>query len=208
MNFALGKKILNPKILDVDCERGHISAEIQKKFPSAEISGLDYSISAIKYAVNKFPIIDFCVADANNLPYCKNYFDVIICNNLFEHIDSLILLIKSMKRSLNSGAFLIISTPSRYRFSNLLNVLRGKPVNFMSTNHVTEYSVGQVIELIKWSGMSVKKVYRPISPTIRISLKSLVAYLLILPITRIFLQIINSHHNLESTVFFLAQKVD
>ena len=141
--------LAKPKILDIGCGEGHITAEIQKNFLGAEVSGLDYSISAISYAVEKFPGIDFCVADAYNPLYCDNYFDAVVCNNLWEHIPDPLALLKGMNRILKDGGYIILSTPSRYRFPNLLNVLRGKPPVFMSTHHVTEYSVGQVIEQLR-----------------------------------------------------------
>ena len=206
LNLALDESISNPKILDMGCGEGHITAEIQKNFLDAEISGLDYSISAINYAVERFPGIDFCVADAYNPPYCDNYFDVVVCNNLWEHIPDPLVLLKRIRRILKNKGYLILSTPSRYRFSNLLNILRGRPTVFMSIHHVTEYSIGQVIEQLRWGGFEVKEFY---SEPIRYQskgVKSIISFKVILPILRTYLKRINLHHSLESTIFFLAQK--
>ncbi len=206
LKLALVESISSPKILDMGCGKGHITAEIQKTFLDAEISGLDYSISAIKYAVENFPGIDFCVADAHNPPYCDNYFDVVVLNNLWEHIPDPLVLLKGISRILKDRGYLILSTPSRYRLSNLLNVLRGRQAVLMSNHHVTEYSVGQVIEQLRWGGIEVKKVYsKPICNRSK-GIKSMIAYQVILPILRTYLKMINSHHSLESTVFFLAEK--
>jgi len=207
LNLALDESIPNPKILDVGCGEGHITTEIQKNFLGAEISGFDHSISAISYAVDKFPGIDFCCADAHNPPYGDNYFDVVVCNNLWEHIPDPLALLKGMNRILKDGDYIILSTPSRYRFSNLLNVLRGRSPVFMSTHHVTEYSVGQVIEQLRWGGVDVKKVYRKPIRNQSKGIKSIIAYQVILPILRTYLRIIDSHHSLESTVFFLGKKL-
>lgn len=206
LNLALGSSISNPKILDIGCGEGHITAEIQKNFLDAEISGLDYSISAINYAVEKFSRIDFCVADAHNLPYCDNYFDVVVCNNLWEHVPDPLLLLKGIRRILKDKGYLILSTPSRYRLYNLLNILRGRSTVLMSSHHVTEYSIGQVIEHLRWGGCEVKKVYsKPIRSQPK-GIKSIIVCKVILPILRAYLKIINSHHSLEGTVFFLAEK--
>lgn len=206
LKIALGECISNPKILDIGCGEGHITADIQKSFLDAELSGLDYSISAINYAVEKFPGIDFCVADAHNPPYCDDYFDVVVLNNLWEHIPDPLLLLKGIRRILKDRGYLILSTPSRYRLSNLLNVLRGKPAVLMSAHHVTEYSVGQVIEQLRCGGVEVEKVYsKPIRNQSR-GIRSIIAHQVILPILRTYLKIIGSHHSLETTVFFLASK--
>lgn len=71
-----------PKILDLGCGLGHITAQIQRRFPSAEVSGLDASISAIAAAKKAYEGIDFVVADAYRPPYLPDYFDVVVCNNI------------------------------------------------------------------------------------------------------------------------------
>ena len=58
-----------PKVLDLGCGQGHITAVIKKQVPGAEVYGLDYSISAIRYANSKFPGIEFVVASAYHCPY-------------------------------------------------------------------------------------------------------------------------------------------
>ena len=129
-----------------------------------------------------------------------------VCNNLWEHIPDPLVLLKRIRRILKKKGYFILSTPSRYRFSNLLNVLRGRPPVFMSTHHVTEYSIGQVIEQLRWGGFEVKELYsKPIRNQSK-GVKSIISFKVILPILRTYLKIINSHHSLESTVFFLAQK--
>ncbi len=206
LKSALAERISAPKILDIGCGQGHITAAIQKNFPDAEISGLDCSISAISYAVNRFPGIDFCVADAHNPPYCREYFDVVVCNNLWEHVPDPLLLLRAIKRVLKNRGFLIVSTPSRYRFSNILKVLRGKRVALMSPRHVTEYSVGQVVEQLKWGGFEVNKIHsKPLSSRAG-TVRSMIAYRLVLPVLRRYLRVINSDHVLENTAFFLAEK--
>ena len=77
----------------------------------------------------------------------------------------------------------------------------------MSNHHVTEYSIGQVIEQLRYGGVEVKKVYsKPIHNQSK-GIKTIIAYQVILPILRTNLMMINSHHSLESTVFFLGEKL-
>ena len=65
-------------------------------------------------------------------------------------------MLKKIERSLKPGGHLIISTPSRYRLPNLIRVLVGKPIVLGSRQHVTEYSVGQVMEQLKYLGYEVE----------------------------------------------------
>lgn len=189
------------QILDLGCGQGHLTEKMRQALTGAEFTGLDYSISAIEYAHDHFPGSDFAVGDATDSPYAKDFFDVVVCNNLWEHVPDPLFLLSGIKRILKPGGFLIVSTPSRYRLYNLSRVLRGKPV-VMSRHHVTEYTVGQVVEQLTYGGLHVRRILsRPISlGSMRDTIIRFVLSML--------LSLIGSHHQLESTVFYLAQKAD
>lgn len=189
-----------PRILDLACGQGHITQAMHQTLISAEFTGLDYSVSAIEYAHDHLPGIDFSVGDAYDAPYSKEYFDVVVCNNLWEHVPDPLHLLSRIKGFLKPGGYIIVSTPSRYRLGNLLRILRGKPVALMSAHHVTEYTVGQVIEQFTYGGFQVETVLsRPISSE---SLKGGVVRRLF----AVWVSLVASHHQLESTVFYLAKK--
>jgi 2-polyprenyl-3-methyl-5-hydroxy-6-metoxy-1,4-benzoquinol methylase len=189
-----------PRILDLGCGEGHITAEMHKLWPNAEISGLDYSISAIRYANAHFRGIDFVVGNAYDSPYSEGYFNIVVCNNLWEHVPDPLVLLNRISLVLSQGGFLIISTPSRYRWSNLLNVIKGRPIEFMSEHHVTEYSVGQVIEQLRFCGYKLVKTYSRSLGSEPLKLK------LIQRLFSLFVSVSGSHHQLESTVFYLARR--
>jgi 2-polyprenyl-3-methyl-5-hydroxy-6-metoxy-1,4-benzoquinol methylase len=197
--MALPASPRKSKILDLGCGRGHITAQILQKFPDAEISALDYSISAIEYATEHFPDIDFAVGDACGPPYSANYFDIVICNNLWEHVPDPLRLLHQARLIMRRRGYFVLSTPSRYRLANLVRVLRGKPVLFASNHHVTEYSVGQVMEQLRYGGFEVIRSYS--RPLARERFRATVGRMLF----SAYLFLVKSHHNLEETVFYLAQ---
>jgi 2-polyprenyl-3-methyl-5-hydroxy-6-metoxy-1,4-benzoquinol methylase len=191
-----------PQILDLGCGLGYITDKIRQTLSLAEFTGLDYSISAIEYAHDCFPEIDFAVGDAYYPPYAKEFFDVVVCNNLWEHVPDPLFLLRRIKGILKPGGFIIVSTPSRYRVGNLVRILRGKPVTLISGYHVTEYTVGQVVEQLTYGGFQVK---RALSRAIPLgSLKAEVARRLF----AMLVSMVGSHHQLEDTVFYLAKKTD
>jgi len=188
------------RLLDIGCGQGHVTQAIADAFDNVEVSGFDYSVSAIEFAHQHYPDIDFCVADAYAPPYAADYFDVIVCNNLWEHVPDPLRLLSKMGYCLKNGGALIISTPSRYRVSNLLRSILGRPLIFMSKHHVTEYSVGQVVEQLRFGGFDVERtVSKPISEA---SLKARFAK----AVLQAWIALTGSHHHLEATVFFLARK--
>src|SRR5687767_1651503 len=74
------------KILDAGCGEGHFTAAFKMSYPHAEITALDRSLRSIRKARVSFPDIKFLVCDAHEPPFVDKYFDVMICNNLWEHV--------------------------------------------------------------------------------------------------------------------------
>ena len=192
------------RLLDIGCGEGHLTSRYHQRYPAAEITALDYSISAISRAVEKYPGIDFVVADAYNPPHCDGYFDVVVCNNLWEHVPDPLRLLSGISRVLKPLGSLVISTPSRYRLYNLLRVVRGRLAE-RNSHHVTEYTVGQVLEQLEYGGFQVRSVVgQPMNARID-GLRSL-AREGVGRILQAYLRLVGSHHQLGSTVFYLAAK--
>ena len=201
VNEAVSRIGDTPQILDLGCGQGHITEKMRQSLKGAQVTGLDYSVSAIEYAHEHFPKIDFDVGDVYDSPYSPMFFDVVVCNNLWEHVPDPLFLLSRIKRHIKPGGYLILSTPSRYRIGNLIRILRGKPLALMSRHHVTEYTVGQVKEQLAYGGFEVSRILsRPISAG---SLKANVARLIVSNLV----SLVGSHHQLEATVFYLAQVV-
>lgn len=189
-----------PQILDLGCGQGHITEKIRQSLNCAKVTGLDYSVSAIEYAHEHFPNIDFACGDAYDSPYSNGFFDVLVCNNLWEHVPDPLFLLSRIKRIIKPNGYLVMSTPSRYRLHNLVSILMGNPVALISRHHVTEYTVGQVKEQLEFCGFKVRKIMsRPISTG---SLKANLARLVFSKL----ISMVRSHHILEATVFYLAQE--
>ena len=189
-----------PKILDLGCGQGHITQAMHQAYSFAEFTGLDYSVSAIEYAHDNFSGIDFSVGDAYDAPYVKEYFDIVVCNNLWEHVPDPLRLLSKIKILLKPGGYIVISTPSRYRVYNILRILIGKPVKLISKYHVTEYSVGQIVEQLSYGCFQVMAILsKPISGSMK--------FRVVRKLFSTWVSIVGSHHQLEDTVFYLARNL-
>ncbi len=195
----------HPTVLDIGCGAGHLTEALRRRFPDAEFSALDYSVSAIARAVDLYPEIDFVAANAYCLPYAEGYFDLVVCNNIWEHVPDPLRMLDSIRRVLRQDGYLIISTPSRYRFENLIRLARGLSVEFNSAMHVTEYSVGQVVEQLRSGQFELVKHHSEPVKTRQHSLRKRFSYGVALPLLRKALAIYGRQHDLEGTVFFLAK---
>lgn len=74
-------------VLDVGCGPGEHLKALQKKYPMALIVGCDNSHNMLELA--KSSKVKLVAADANNLPFTKNCFDLIVSNMLLQWLPDL-----------------------------------------------------------------------------------------------------------------------
>ncbi|NCC40951.1 MAG: class I SAM-dependent methyltransferase [Gammaproteobacteria bacterium] len=195
------------RMLDVACGAGNLTAAVAERFPRASLYGIDHSMTAVEQSVAAHPRLNFCCGDAYDLPYRDGWFDLVLLNNIWERVLDSLRLLAAVRRVLKPGGFVIVSTPSRYRFGNLVRVALGPPVLLMSRHHVTEYTVGQVLEQFRYAGMQAEVIDRPWSgPTYNPA--TFLAYKVASPVLTRLLRLLGSHHSLEQTVFYLARNSD
>jgi ubiquinone/menaquinone biosynthesis C-methylase UbiE len=130
----------NPKILNLGCGTG-IQTEIFSMF--GEVVSLDYSEDALKFCgIRK---LDRLVrADAGKLPFSDASFDVVLCFDILEHIESDAEAVSEIYRVLKNGGAAIISVPAfRFLWSSF------DEVNW----HKRRYRKKEVVKLISGSGL-------------------------------------------------------
>jgi ubiquinone/menaquinone biosynthesis C-methylase UbiE len=189
------------QLLDIGCGEGHITAGIKKEFPHFDIIGTDASITACRNGKKKYPEVKFMVADAYHLPCPDEYFDIIVLNNIWEHVPDPLRLLSGVRRILRENGKVVISTPSRYRFSNIINLIKRGKTELVSKNHVTEYTIGQVIEQLRFGGFEIIDIMSSSIP-VRTWLGNIIKN-----IFRFIYNKFDRQYALETTVFFSARKV-
>ena len=111
---SLIPKQKNLKILDAGCGEGQLLLRIQKIFSSfnAELYGVDVTNVALERAKKRAPKSKFSLQDLKNLNYENNFFDVIICTEVIEHVPEYQKVLRELKRILKDRGVLIISFPN------------------------------------------------------------------------------------------------
>lgn len=203
VNILKSQERTYKSVLDIGSEFGHVINEISLDYSEAEYYGIEISLTASLYAHKNFKNVEISVADAYNLPFKNESFDCIIVNNLWEHLEHPLLLLSEIRRVLNIDGLVIISTPNRYRLNNLIRVALGWNVTFRSQHHITEYSLGQIREVIDYHhGLELIDIIAPKLPYNSIILS--ITMIILKPI----LNILKSRHILEQIVFYMVKKVN
>ena len=105
------------KILDVGSGDGGISIAFGKS-NQTEVIGIDLNSARVKTSIigakEEKAASDFLVANGSNLPFKQCFFDIIICNDVIEHVQNPKKLLSELHRSLRDGGVLYICAPNGF----------------------------------------------------------------------------------------------
>ena len=98
------------KVLDLGCAYGLML----QKFPSSfEKFGIDISEHAITEAKKRLPNATLKIAEAeNDLPFPDNFFDVVVCNDVIEHLENPRVALENIRKVLKPDGILYLNTPN------------------------------------------------------------------------------------------------
>lgn len=112
------------KVLDVGCGTGYFTMKMKELLRPEELWGTDLSNKALKHS--KTLGIKVKKADLNKkFDFKSNYFDLINCGEVIEHIYNPDNLLREINRVLSPGGYLIITTPNLASWINRLVFLFG-----------------------------------------------------------------------------------
>lgn len=139
------------KFLDIGCTEGEATIRHANStgIGKENIYGLDVNKDYLKSAQEKFKVfkVDF---EMENFPFKNNYFDLIIADQVFEHLKNIENLIKEISRVLKPHGYFIVSTPNLGALHNRFLLLFGKQplcINIFS-EHIRGFSKGTLKKFI------------------------------------------------------------
>jgi len=172
----------NPKakVIDLGCGRGGFTLKVKEKIGCSEVIGVDVYREALTEARRKG--ITIKKANLNDfLPFEGNSLDVIVSNQVIEHLFYPFKFMKEVYRILNFGGYAIISTENLASWDNIFSLLLGytpfsmefdsglhKIGNPLSPHekkivesyppHVRIFTCKGLIELAKFVGFKVERI--------------------------------------------------
>ena len=110
--FALGKMAGGERVLDAGCGTGYGSQLLLQK--AATVVGIDNSPLAVAYAREHYagPGIGFAQMDCQRLAFPAAEFDLLVCFEVFEHMEDQDGFLTECLRVMRPGGTLILSTPN------------------------------------------------------------------------------------------------
>jgi len=146
------------KILDVGCAGGSMANKVGYIFPKSKITGIDAYKDSIKYAKEKYPGINFLVADAHNLPFKANTFDMVICYETIEHVVNPKKVLNEIKRVMKkSGIALVVMDSGSPLFRLVWYAWENTKGKVWKDAHLHPFHHMELEEVIKKSGFRIIK---------------------------------------------------
>jgi 2-polyprenyl-3-methyl-5-hydroxy-6-metoxy-1,4-benzoquinol methylase len=118
---ANGKQL---KILDIGCFPYHVGQALE------ELGHTVYGISSTHEPIKKKHISVLNV-ETDKFPYQDNFFDMVLCNEVIEHLpQSSVWMLHEIRRVTKQHGFLMITTPNIARSINRAKLLVGKSIMY------------------------------------------------------------------------------
>ena len=150
------------KILDVGCGAGFLSNRLALE--SYRVTGVDLSEDSLRIAkkYDKTGAVEYQIADANQLPFKNNQFDVVTAMDFLEHVTNPQEIITEISRVLSPGGLFFFHTFNRNLLSHLVII---KMVEWLVKNtpknmHVPNLFIKpqELMEYCRQNGMSICKM--------------------------------------------------
>lgn len=141
--YALCREFVTGKrVLDLACGMGYGTAVLGTA--AADCIGLDISASAIRAARKRYASenVKFVIGDCFDLPFEDGTFDVVVANEMIEHVEGHPALLAEIRRVLADKGLLLVSTPNKPVYN------RYKPQNVF---HIAEMEVPEFRKLLTGS---------------------------------------------------------
>jgi 2-polyprenyl-3-methyl-5-hydroxy-6-metoxy-1,4-benzoquinol methylase len=145
-------------ILDIGCQKGDLCSEFQRL--GYEPHGIEIGAEAVKIAKDRYPTIDFQLADCEKeIPYEDNYFDLIWAGEVIEHIAHTDVFVEELSRVLKPGGRLILTTPLHNRLKCLYITLFRFEKHFdPEFSHYRFYTKRSLTEVLRKRGLEVCRI--------------------------------------------------
>jgi 2-polyprenyl-3-methyl-5-hydroxy-6-metoxy-1,4-benzoquinol methylase len=100
------------RILEIGCGEGQFLLALHESFPEAELTGIDFQFHPEHKARLEAAGIGLIVGLAEDAAFSENAFDIIVTNQLIEHLWDIDRVLQACWFALRPGGILTIETPN------------------------------------------------------------------------------------------------
>jgi len=128
-----GRREDNLRILDVGCGSGADLLALKKLLPNAWLFGVDIMEASVKDCLGKGICARRLNLEEEEIPYEAEYFDIVIANQVFEHLKNWIWALFQISGCLKAGGSLFVGVPNLASLHNRILLLFGEQPRCINT---------------------------------------------------------------------------
>jgi len=140
-------------ILDAGCGEGHLIEKLHMKNNLNSYFGIDIAEVALKKAKKRCPYAKFATMNLIKIDINDDFFDLVICSEVLEHINEYEAVIGELIRVLKKYGYLIITFPNEILWTISRMFLWRRPIKV--TDHVNAFNPRILKSLINLKLISV-----------------------------------------------------
>ncbi len=153
-------------LLDVGCWDGEFTVEYARVVGSglSEVHGFDFFPAQLETARRRGVHTQAIDLEIQKFPLADASMDVVVCNQVLEHLKQIYLPLSEIHRVLKVGGHAVISVPNLAALHNRLLLLFGKQpatIRIMGP-HVRGYSYGSFTQFLEHHGLFVCEQIKPV----------------------------------------------
>lgn len=107
-------------VLDVGSGEGFVMRHLREQRPDLALFGVDIEAGVLKVAAYQNPGAHFAVADGSRLPVAGGKFDLVLCNEVLEHLPEPARSLEEIARVGTSHFIFSVPREPHYRLANML----------------------------------------------------------------------------------------
>jgi 2-polyprenyl-3-methyl-5-hydroxy-6-metoxy-1,4-benzoquinol methylase len=108
------------QVLDVGCGEGFVIQHLRRERPGLSLVGVDIVSPVLKVAAYQNPASFFAVASCGQLPWADSRFDLVLCNEVLEHLVEPDEALGEIARVGRDHFIFSVPHEPRYRLANML----------------------------------------------------------------------------------------
>ena len=140
-----------PRVLDLGCGDGRFTAFLGE---FAKTDGVELSQETVKNANKKYPHVNFIHGSALNVELESNTYDVVVSQEVIEHIEDQHQYIQVCERVLKKGGYLIMTTPNKKVFNHMEGGNWSKqPIEIILTPKEFKQLVSNKFKIVNYSSV-------------------------------------------------------
>ncbi|NJD23017.1 MAG: class I SAM-dependent methyltransferase [Melioribacter sp.] len=166
------------RLLDIGCGMGTISSIAKKKFNIKEVIGIEKFENAASVASTKLDKVICGDIESIQLEYSNNYFDCILCADVFEHLINPENVVRKLHHLLSDNGVMITSLPNIRHIVPLLKIifdrLEYEESGILDKTHLHFYTLHTMKKMFLETGFEIQRIENNRSRSLKFKIANII----------------------------------